>query len=96
MAMMSMMNNSLKRYKKGWHLLPFFYAETAEIPGLPGPDEARKDKQAKVVLRTSFHHFCLLVWRGEAKPSRRPLASEERQASISPLMLACLSMGYVA
>ena len=61
MAMMSMMNNSLKRYKKGWHLLPFFYAETAEIPGLPGPDEARKDKQAKVVLRTSFHHFCLLV-----------------------------------
>ena len=65
MAMMSMMNISLKRHKKGWHLLPFFYAETDEIPGLPGPDEARKDKQAKVVLRTSFHHFCLLVWRGE-------------------------------
>ena len=46
-------------------LFPFFYAETDEISGLPGPDEARKDKQAKVVLRTSFHHFCLLVWRGE-------------------------------
>ena len=77
-------------------LFPFFYAETAEIPGLPGQDEARKDKQAKVVLRTSFHHFCLLVWKGERSEPAVSHASEERQASISPLILACLSMGYVA
>ena len=43
--------------------------------------QARKDKQAKMVLRTSFHHFCLLVW-GKARRSR------------AVVLKACLSMGY--
>ena len=61
-------NFEKSKNKKGKATASLFLCP-AHLFSRAGNVQARKDKQAKVVLRTSFHHFCLLVWKGEAKPS---------------------------
>jgi len=74
---------------------PFFMPKPLRSQGCRAQMKLEKTSKQKWYFVLHFITFaCLSGKASEASPP--PHASEERQASISPLILACLSMGYVA